>query len=390
MSMLHNDSYNDGINTGKRVAAGCVTACLAILTVLGITLAANGRNGNSSHYVPPAATSAVSVSEDAEDSTDTLTSDQLSFWNMYDSDGNVVVSDDTGLSENRAESMSTNRPQVPVSDNGRFGLSDNKGPDGMSVSSDSVSSDEFNVNEEKEQPEYVKIDDKISKTTLFDQGFQKQGDRLVYALNGRKTSHFGIDVSKYTGAVSWNRVKAAGAEFAMLRLGSRGYSTGTVNLDDTFQTNFDGCTNAGIDVGVYFFSQAVNVNEAVEEANYCVAALNGRKIKYPVVFDTEEVQNDGYRTQNLSRKDLSACAIAFCSTIRQYGYIPMISGTKKQLVKHLDLRELADYDIWLQDTDETSVYPYRYTMRQYSDSGKIDGIDGSVNYDICFISYADK
>lgn len=385
MSMLHGDPYNDGFNTGRRVAAGCAAACVLIAAVLGITFAMN-RDGSSNRRKPlPAAEESSAVSDDTEISDDKLTSDQLTFWNMYDKDGNIVVSDNASVSQDEAE-ISADEPLPSVSGN----ISADRGPHGEPLSSDSVSDDEFNISQQNEKPEYVKIINALDRSQLFEQGFEKDGDRLVYALNGRKTSHFGIDVSKYNGTVSWNRVHDAGAEFAMLRLGSRGYSTGTVNLDENFQANLDGCTTSGIDVGVYFYSQATNINEAVEEANYCVAALNGRKIRYPVVFDTEEVINDSYRTQNLSQRELSACAIAFCNTVKQYGYIPMIAGTKKQLASHLDLRELEDYDKWLFDTDETSVYPYRYVMRQYSTEGRIDGISGSVNYDICFISYADK
>ena len=384
MSMYHNDPYNDGLNTGRRIAGGCIIASLAILAVLGITLAAN-RKEMPGHTAQPAVSSeSAAESTSYETGTDTLTSDQLGFWNMYDKDSNAVISGNDGeLSDDRVPDK---RPQEPPVSGNMTGVSGNRPVSANSA----VSDNQFNIAEQTEEPEYAETDDTLKKSSLFGEGFKKDGDKLVYALNGRKTSHFGIDVSKYNGEIKWNQVKDAGVEFAMLRIGSRGYSSGTINLDDTFQKNYDGCSSNGIDVGCYFYSQAVNINEAIEEANYCVAALNGRKIKYPIMFDSEAVQNDSYRTQNLSQKDLSDCAVAFCTTVEHYGYLSMIGGTKRQLVKHMDLRELSMYDICIFDTDEQSVYPYRYTMRQYKTDGKVDGISGNVDYDICFISYADK
>ena len=128
----------------------------------------------------------------------------------------------------------------------------------------------------------------------------------------------------------------------------------------------------------------------MEEANYVVAALSKARVDYPVVFDSEAVENDSYRTQNLSAQGLTECAAAFCEVIRAYGYMPMIAGTKKQLVKRMDLSQLYGYGFWLFDTDEECVYPYRYAMRQYSNDGAIDGINGRVSMDICLISYSER
>ena len=162
-------------------------------------------------------------------------------------------------------------------------------------------------------------------------------------------------------------------------------------LDEKFPENIRGCRENGIDVGVYFFSQAINVNEAVEEANYCIAALGGTRIKYPVIFDSESILYDSYRTENLSPEELTTIFKAFADTVKMYGYTPMIAATKEQLVKHFDLQSITGYDVWLLDEGEKTEYPYRYCIRQYESEGKIDGISGnSANYDICLISYADK
>ncbi|MBR1913206.1 MAG: hypothetical protein IJ827_00075, partial [Lachnospiraceae bacterium] len=154
--------------------------------------------------------------------------------------------------------------------------------------------------------------------------------------------------------------------------------------------NLKSCSQNGIDVGVYFFSQAINTYEAIEEANYCVAALGGKKIRYPVIFDSEKIMNDSYRTENLTSTELTNIFKAFADTVKAYGYTPMVAGTKEQLALHFDLESLSGYDVWLLDIGEKTEYPYRYTIRQYANDGKINGINGNVNYNICLISYADK
>ena len=143
-------------------------------------------------------------------------------------------------------------------------------------------------------------------------------------------------------------------------------------------------------MGVYFFSQAINTNEAIEEANYCVAALGGKVIRYPIIFDSEKILNDNYRTENLSSTELTEIFKAFADVVKAYGYTPMFAGTKEQLAKKVDLMNMKDYDIWLLDPGDKTEYPYRYCIRQYSDKGTVDGINGNVDLNICLISYAEK
>ena len=176
----------------------------------------------------------------------------------------------------------------------------------------------------------------------------------------------------------------------MIRVGSRGYGSGKVVLDTSLQDNMRGCSENGIKIGLYFQSQATNVVEAVEEANYCVGAINGQIVEYPIVFSSEAVTNDSYRTENLSKQELSEIASAFCETIRLYGYTPMIGATKKQFARKMDLAAISAYDLWLYDTDEMSVFPYRYNMWQYSVTGNVDGITDPVDLNISFTDYAVK
>lgn len=385
MSMFDDDSYNEGVNVGRRIAIGSVVASVAVLAILAITVLANtgknGKHGNGSNPYPAAAEKSTEESTEVSEDKETRTSDELSFWNMYDKDEKkepIVVSENKEKDKEKEKKTST--VSKSEAERIRRGISD-----------DSISENKFNISPLGAKPEYVSINAVIPKNDLIEENFSMKDGRLIYSQGGRNVSHFGIDVSKYNGTISWNKVKKDGVEFALIRVGARGYSSGNIILDENFQANLKGCNENKIDVGAYFFSQAITTNEAVEEANYCVAALGGTKIRYPVIFDSESILNDNYRTENLTAEELTSIFKAFADTVKLYGYTPMVAASKEQLAKHFDLQSMSGYDVWLLDEGEKTEYPYRYCIRQYNSEGKIEGISSnSVNYDICLISYADK
>ena len=194
----------------------------------------------------------------------------------------------------------------------------------------------------------------------------------------------GIDVSKFQGGIDWQQVKEAGVEFVILRLGIRGYGTGEMKMDDRFMENYLGATAAGIKVGVYFFSAAINEEEAVEEADYVLRALDGLQIEMPVVFDTEPIFYDVARTDNLTPDQLTAITCAFCDHIRLNGYEPMIYANSKRLATVLHLEKLEAYDKWLADYRDVPDYPYAFKMWQFTEKGSVSGIGGNVDIDLYF------
>lgn len=194
----------------------------------------------------------------------------------------------------------------------------------------------------------------------------------------------GIDVSKFQGGIDWQQVRDAGVEFAILRLGIRGYGTGEMKMDDRFLENYQGAIAAGIKVGVYFFSAAINEAEAIEEADYVLRALDGLQIEMPVVFDTEPILYDVARTDDLTPNQLTAITCAFCDRIRANGYEPMIYANSKRFTTVLHLEELEAYDKWLADYRETPDYPYAFKMWQFTEKGSVPGIDGNVDIDLYF------
>lgn len=214
-------------------------------------------------------------------------------------------------------------------------------------------------------------------------GLREENGRYQYTAPDGTQARTGVDVSTYNGDIDWAAVKEDGISFAMIRLGFRGYGeSGNLVLDDTFQQNIQGATAAGLDVGVYFFSQAVTVEEAVEEAEYVLSALEGSSITYPVVFDLEQVAHDEARTDDLSVETATQVTQAFCQTIAQAGYQPMIYGNVTWLMDRIDLTQLTEYELWLAQYQTTPTFPYSFTMWQYSHQGSVAGIEGNVDLNL--------
>ena len=210
---------------------------------------------------------------------------------------------------------------------------------------------------------------------------------MYYTEDGKVTSKFGIDVSAHQEEIDWPTVRKAGVEFAMIRAGYRGYTGGSLVIDDCFEQNMQGAQDAGIDVGVYFYSQAITPEEALEEAELVLSLIADKKITYPVVYDWELVTNDVARTDDVSVRTLIQCSIAFCERIRQAGYIPMVYQNKRTSLLKLDLPELTDYDFWLAEYNDEASYYYNYQMWQYASDGIVPGVNGNVDVNICFKDY---
>ncbi len=179
----------------------------------------------------------------------------------------------------------------------------------------------------------------------------------------------------------------------MIRAGYRGYGTGSLNKDAYFEYNIQNALANGLDVGVYFFSQAINIQEAEEEAYMLLELIQGYDVTYPVVFDWEVPNGNNVRTEGTDGDTITACAQAFCKVIEDAGYIPMTYGSPKKIYNgRLKLEELADYPaFWLahytKNTAPTS-FRYHYDMWQYSSTGRVDGIEGNVDLDICLTDWS--
>ena len=221
----------------------------------------------------------------------------------------------------------------------------------------------------------------------------------MYAQNNQNNQEFyfdkitnkkGIDVSSYQGDIDWKAVKDSGVEFAMIRVGYRGYGTGTLRYDTKYKQNIEGALSNGIDCGVYFFTQAINEAEAIEEANYVVNGIQGYNITYPIVIDTEYVTSDKTgRADNLSVSDRTNICKAFCSRISDCGYKPMIYASKYWIYDNINISELSNYLVWLAHyvkgaPENKSDYKGDYLIWQYTSTGSVNGINGDVDLDILY------
>ncbi len=194
-------------------------------------------------------------------------------------------------------------------------------------------------------------------------------------------SRIGIDVSSHQGEIDWAAVAESPVEFAMIRLGYRGYATGIMNVDETARENLTAAEAAGLEVGVYFFSQAVSPEEARQEAEFVLKVLEGRALDMPVVYDWEFV-TESARTGQMDGAALTECARVFCQVIARAGYTPMVYFNTHIAEDYLTLTELAEYDFWLAQYEQPLDFPHRIRMWQYSESGTVPGIQGTVDLNI--------
>ncbi len=232
------------------------------------------------------------------------------------------------------------------------------------------------------EPEYEPNLDLIAKNEYDPDEFWFDRDGF---LRYAEDSRVGIDVSFHQGEIDWQAVAEDGVDFAIIRVGYRGYSEGELFLDPCFEDNIAGAIEAGLDVGVYFFSQALTVEEAVEEARFTLDTIDGWAVNGPVVFDWERISYDDGRTAEAGGTAVTDCAIAFCEEIKAAGYQPMCYGSPTTSNEDIYLDRLTEYPFWLahytMDTEITD-FPFHYDMWQYSSSGAVDGIEGRVDLNV--------
>ncbi len=194
----------------------------------------------------------------------------------------------------------------------------------------------------------------------------------------------GIDVSKWNGEIDWDKVKNAGVEFAIIRVGYRGSVTGSLVEDPLFAANIRGATASGVPVGVYFFTQAVNEVEAVEEASAVLQLIREYNLEYPVFIDTEGAGGNG-RADGLDVETRTLVCEAFCRTIVNAGYEAGVYANRHWYNNNLHVNQLEKYCIWLAEYRSAPLYQGYYQMWQYTSKGSIDGIDGNVDMSISYL-----
>lgn len=235
---------------------------------------------------------------------------------------------------------------------------------------------------------FLPLQEDLAFNTYANENFIADEKGFVsYQKDGEVLTRKGIDVSKYQGEIDWEAVKNDGVDYAIIRAGIRGYSEGGIVEDEFFHQNMEGAAANGIPVGVYFFTQAVDEQEALEEAEFVIEMLQGYSLTYPVYLDVEDVKKESCRTNGLSVEQRTNNAKVFLERIREAGYEPGLYGNMKSFLLMLDLASLEQYDKWFAGYTLPIYYPYDYKMLQYSEKGRVAGVSGQVDVNICFKDY---
>lgn len=313
-----------------------------------------------------------------------LTASDLDFWDMYPNEPQFVENNELENSADRENGSNGNGSAAKYEEEAKRveeeEIANDPSRDGKHTLLTYADGTE----------EWVLINPYLEQNTYDYTNLQMKADKMSYYDNGRSVSYLGADLSKYNGEVDFAALKEEGIDFVMIRLGARGYGSGQIALDEKFEEYITKATGAGLEVGVYFFSQAITAEEAVEESNFIVQTLANYKITYPIAFDMEYVQNDKARVEALSREEKTAVAKAFLQNTKVAGYHPMIYGTKEWLIREIDLTKLTEYDIWLSQQKDIPDYPYKFQMWQYTLEGKTGGVNGDVGLNISFVDYSEK
>ena len=356
------DEFDDEPKVNRSVAYTALGAFITIIAILILVLVVNHqktpiRNGNIQGEEQPHATKEL---DELVLGDSTLSPDDLDFWDMFPQ-------------ENQSKEQSSHSV-----------------PEKEYVLDPSEDGKHTKITYPNGEEEWVVISPYLAKHEYDFTKLVSQSDLMKYYVDGKKVSYVGVDVSKYEAYIDYVKLKKAGIDFVMIRVGARGYSTGQIMIDDYFLDNIKRASDAGLQIGVYFYSQATSKTEAEEEANVVLEYIKDYSITYPVAFVMEEVENDTSRIDDLSKEDKTKIAKAFLGKVEKAGYIPLLYGDKEWLIKKVDLSKLTDYDIWLSQPGDLPDYPYKFSMWQYSNSATVDGISGQCNLNISFIDYSIK
>lgn len=235
----------------------------------------------------------------------------------------------------------------------------------------------------------VPVHDDVEESKLDPKLFYRDERGRMKYMSTEQNILTGIDVSVFQGDINWHEVAADGIEFVMLRAGFRGYGAkGILQVDEKLKDNYAGAKQAGLKVGVYFYSQAINEAEAVEEALFLLEAIKGMDLDFPVAYDWEYVDSAVARTNNMTSSEITKCANAFCNEILKYDYQVIVYFNCEIGYFEYDLSKLQNFGFWLAEYNEYPTFIYDYKMWQYTDKGSVNGIEGSVDINISVVDFS--
>lgn len=229
------------------------------------------------------------------------------------------------------------------------------------------------------------IEEEIKITNEYYDYSKFNMDNTFYTYNDDKySSMIGIDVSEHNLDIEFNKVKDMGIEFVYIRIGWRGYTEGGIYLDNKYYEFINNAKEAGLKVGIYFFSQAINEDEALEEAKFVESTLGDTNIDLPIVYDFENISDDEARTDSLTKEEITNNALTFLKYLEKKHDV-MLYGNKYIFDTYYDMDKISDYRIWFAQYHDEPETTLKFSIWQYSDSAKIDGITKETDLNIMLI-----
>lgn len=396
----------ESAGTGLPVVYMVVGVSAFVLILLFAVLKSNDRKSGGSEYLKEVQqqreeiAAAEAEAEQPEETEHKLRAEDLDFWDMYPVEGQEDT--DTGAAADLAvppektvksgkSTFAERAERVEKEEQERKEQSEAQARE-QAQNDPSTDGRHTLITNRDGTEEWVMLSPYLTKNTYDFTRMEDKAGLKRYLENGKKISYVGVDISKQNGDVNFNSVKTAGVDYVMIRLGGRGYSTGQISLDENFKKNIEGAVESGLDVGVYFYSQAITQEEAVQEVNFVIQNLEPYRanVKYPIAFVMEFVANDTARIDGLSKEDKTNIATSFLEGVKAAGYVPMLYGDKEWLIKEIDLAKLQSYDVWLTQEEDIPDYPYQYAMWQYATDGVLNGVTGDANLNICFVGYSQR
>lgn len=370
------------------VTIGIVSAMVLVilLVVLAMNNTTSGKNNRKNNEMmnlstPERSKTAMEIAQSYSDGngekdiealyeSHQLTADDLDIWDMYDR--HSVTPSETP--ESTSEPTNSEVPE----------------PAGSPFAEEEGETDNSSSPLPSETPNDGLIEG-VKENNLDFTNVKIVGGLLHYTINGNEAAHRGVMVSEANGVVDFATLKNSGIDFAIIRVGSRGYESGVINLDKNFENNIKGASEAGLDIGLYFSSRAVSATEAYEEADYCISVSGEFSVKYPICYYFEGKVFEEARTDFLEKDDLTQIADSFLKRVQECGKIPMIYGTDSFLLEDVNPEKLLiKYDVLLNDQNSMPKYPYQYKMWKYMSNTIIPGMEYPGDYVASFVDYSGR
>lgn len=360
-----------------------VAVSALIFIILAYVVISNNQNGSANTKqntpTPVPAVSAEETIEFSEGQKDIeelyrehkLTAEDLDFWDMYDQENTMTAE----------ESPSPAAGITPEPTPSHEPTDEEKAADGKHVL----------ISYKDGTEEWIEIDEDIPASEYDFTKMKTVNGKMTYYDGNKKLSRLGVELSEDSGTVDFEALREEGIDFVMLKVGARGYGTGLISLDKNFVVNIEAAVKAGLEIGVYFSSQAVTVEEAIEEARFVASNLIPYDITYPVALRMESIKNDTARTDILDEEQKTQIAEAFLNEMESEGHEVILYGDKSWLLAEILPSELLkEYDVWLTDQSPVPDYPYQFKMWEYAGGESISGVEKEVSFTISFVDYSKR